>query len=44
LVAAADEILMTRAVYESAEAELLDRRPRDFRLKGLDSPIKLWAA
>jgi class 3 adenylate cyclase len=43
-VAASDEILMTRAVYEAAGPELVDSRPRDFRVKGLDAPIKLWAA
>jgi class 3 adenylate cyclase len=42
--AAADEILLTQAVYESAGSELGESRPRDYRLKGLNEPTRLWAA
>ena len=42
--AAADEILLTQAVYESAGSELGESRPRDYQLKGLNEPTRLWAA
>jgi adenylate cyclase len=42
--AADDEILLTQAVYESAGSELGESRPRDYRLKGLNEPTRLWAA
>ena len=42
--AAAGEILVTRAVYESARSDLNERSAREFRLKGFDAPIRLWAA
>jgi class 3 adenylate cyclase len=43
-VAAADEILLTQAVYESARSELNASNAQDYRLKGFDAPVRLWAA
>ncbi len=42
-VAAADEILLTRAVYERAPSALSESEAREYRLKGFDAPIQLWA-
>ena len=42
--AAADEILLTQAVYERARSELNESEVHDYRLKGFDAPIRLWAA
>jgi class 3 adenylate cyclase len=42
--ATADEILLTQAVYERVGSELGESRPRDYRLKGLNEPTRLWAA
>ncbi len=42
--AAAGEILVTHAVYESARGELSESPAQDFQLKGFDTPIPLWAA
>ena len=42
--AAADEILLTQAVYERARSELSGSRAQDYRLKGFDAPVRLWAA
>jgi class 3 adenylate cyclase len=42
--AAADEILVTEAVYERARSALPESPPRDYRLKGFAEPVKLWAA
>ena len=42
--AAAGEILVTGAVHERAGAELSQSRARDYRLKGIDEPARLWAA
>src|SRR5580704_3999290 len=42
--AAADEILLTQAVYERARSELSGSRAQDYQLKGFDAPIRLWAA
>ena len=42
--AAADEILLTEAVYERARSELRGSRAQDYQLKGFDAPIRLWAA
>ena len=43
-VAAADEILLTRAVYERAPSALSESEAHEYRLKGFDAPIRLWAA
>jgi adenylate cyclase len=42
--AAAGEILLTEAVYERARSELEASQSRDYRLKGLAEPARLWAA
>ena len=42
--AAADEILLTQAVYERAQSELKESEVHDYRLKGFEAPIRLWAA
>ena len=42
--AAADEILLTQSVYERARSELETSHSRDYRLKGLAEPARLWAA
>lgn len=42
--AAAREILLTQAVYDRARSELSESRAQEYRLKGFDAPIKLWAA
>jgi adenylate cyclase len=42
--AAAGEILMTAAVREKAAAALPESAGREYRLKGIDRPAKLWAA
>jgi class 3 adenylate cyclase len=42
--AAADQILMTAAVHEKAAALLPESAGRDYQLKGIDAPAKLWAA
>ena len=42
--AVADEILVTRTVYETARSEMSAALPRDYNLKGFDDPITLWAA
>jgi class 3 adenylate cyclase len=42
--AAADQILMTAAVREKAAATLPESAGRDYQLKGIDAPAKLWAA
>ena len=42
--AAADEILMTAAVREKAAATLPESAGREYRLKGISEPAKLWAA
>lgn len=42
-VAAADEILLTRAVYERAPSALSESEAHEYRLKGFDAPIQLWA-
>ena len=42
--AAADQILLTSAVYERARSELKTSEPHDYRLKGLAEPVRLWAA
>jgi len=38
------QILVTQAVYEQARAELGDSSPSDYRLKGFDEPVALYAA
>jgi adenylate cyclase len=42
--AAAGEILLTSSVYERARPELETSQSRDYRLKGLAEPVRLWAA
>ena len=42
--AAADQILMTAAVREKAAAALPESAGREYQLKGIDAPAKLWAA
>jgi class 3 adenylate cyclase len=42
--AAADQILMTAAVREKAATALPESAGRDYQLKGIDQPAKLWAA
>jgi class 3 adenylate cyclase len=42
--AVADEILLTQAVYERAQSELKESEVHDYRLKGFEAPIRLWAA
>ena len=42
--AASGEILMTQAVYERARSELTESSAQDFRLKGFEAPVRLWAA
>ena len=42
--AAADQILMTDAVRERAGAALPESAGRDYQLKGISEPAKLWAA
>jgi len=42
--AAADEILVTQAVRDRAQPELIESRAHDYRLKGFDEPMQLWAA
>jgi adenylate cyclase len=39
-----DEILITAAVREKAEATLPESAGREYQLKGIDAPAKLWAA
>jgi adenylate cyclase len=43
-VAAADQILITAAVRETAAAALPESAGREYQLKGIDRPAKLWAA
>lgn len=43
-VAAAGEILLTQAVYDRVAAELARSQPQEYRLKGFDAPITLYAA
>lgn len=42
--AAAGEVLLTQAVYDRARVELRKSRAQDYRLKGFDAPMTLWAA
>ncbi len=43
-VANAGEILITQAVYERAQSELMGSQPKDYQLKGFESPVTLYAA
>jgi adenylate cyclase len=43
-VAEADQILVTEAVYQHAQSDIPDSRPRNFQLKGFDAPIELCVA
>ena len=42
--ASADEILLTSSVYERARSELEMSQSRDYQLKGIAEPVRLWAA
>ena len=42
--AAPDQILITAAVREKAEATLAESAGRDYQLRGIDAPARLWAA
>ena len=42
--AAPDQILITSAVREKAAATLPESAGREYQLKGIDTPAKLWAA
>jgi class 3 adenylate cyclase len=42
--AAGGEILLTQAVYDRAASELAGSRAQEYRLKGFEAPIKLYAA
>jgi class 3 adenylate cyclase len=42
--AAPGEILVTREVYDKAQPELADSAANDYRLKGFDEPVTLYAA
>jgi adenylate cyclase len=37
-------ILVTRAVYDSARADMVDSQPQEYKLKGFEAPIELYAA
>ena len=43
-VAAADQILVTRAVFDRAQPDLQDSPSKAFQLKGFDRPVELFAA
>ena len=43
-VAEADQILVTKAVFERAQPDLKDSPSKAFQLKGFDAPIELYAA
>jgi adenylate cyclase len=42
--AAPDQILITATVRAKAAALLPESAGRDYQLKGIDAPAKLWAA
>jgi class 3 adenylate cyclase len=43
-VAEADQILVTRAVFERSQPDLKDSAAKTFQLKGFNAPIELYAA
>ena len=43
-VAEADQILVTETVYQRARSDLQDSHSKTFQLKGLDTPVELYAA
>jgi adenylate cyclase len=43
-VAGADQILVTKAVFERAQPDLKDSPSKAFQLKGFDVPVELYAA
>ena len=43
-VAEADQILVTKAVFDSAQPDLKDSPSKAFQLKGFDLPVELYAA
>jgi len=42
--AGADQILVTREVYQHAQPELAGSEPATYELKGFDAPVELYAA
>ena len=42
--AVAGEILLTQAVYDRVSPDLAGSRPQEYRLKGFDAPMTLYAA
>jgi adenylate cyclase len=43
-VAEADQILVTKAVFDRAQSDLKDSQSKAFQLKGFNTPIELYAA
>jgi adenylate cyclase len=43
-VAGADQILVTKAVFDRVQPDLKDSQSKTFQLKGFDTPIELYAA
>ena len=43
-VADADQILVTKAVFDRAQPDLKDSQSKAFQLKGFNTPIELYAA
>ena len=43
-VAEADQILVTKAVFDRTQPDLKDSPSKAFQLKGFDTPIELYAA
>jgi class 3 adenylate cyclase len=41
--AAADQIMLTKAVYARSGSELGNSQPQDYQLKGFDAATRLWA-
>jgi adenylate cyclase len=42
--AKAGKILVTQAVYERSQSDLMGSQPEEYQLKGFEAPIKLYAA
>jgi len=43
-VASGGEVLLTQAVYDRAQAELAGSKAREYQLKGIEQPVRLYAA
>ena len=43
-VAEADQILVTKAVFDRTQPDMKDSHSKAFQLKGFDTPIELYAA